>query len=78
MNWARSQSLGGWDGVAVGVGVEGVVVAVGLAVGVAVTDCVGVGVGVTAVPATLIATHQDFVPPVPRPNRIPLAFWNLQ
>jgi hypothetical protein len=39
---------------------------------------VGVGVGVAAVPETLISTHQDFVASVPSPKRTPLAFWNLQ
>src|SRR5512146_2643615 len=33
---------------------------------------------VVSVPETRMSTHQDFVPPVPIPNRTPLAFWNLQ
>jgi hypothetical protein len=58
--------------------VVGVCVAVGVAVGVDVTAGVPVGVEVAGLPKTRISTHQDLVPPLPSPNRMPLAFWNFQ
>jgi len=72
-----------------GAGDGGVLVTVGVADGSGVSVMVGVyvTVGVTVnvavegtmpVPATLMSTHQAFVPPTPMPNGTPLAFWNFQ